>query len=404
MVVARFPTSCRRPTFHGHPSWPAPRSTIISKCGGKVLNAVFSPPYADESMTKTWRALFGLYVFSGFRHVKKLGRRRVRKSRVRSSLPQLTAECDVIYADSLEKSIAACAQLNAALGLADEDNDDAHGAKNVIADDGSSQPCAEPPKLVIGVDCEWKPNFKPGSSRPRVATLQVATKSLVVVFHLTTIGCICKPLKALLCRSDVMKAGVHVQGDATKLKEDYMDTESCIGCLLDIGVLARHERGDDTSMDKFSLTALCEQYLGKSLAKPPKIRCGDWERVPLSQDQLNYATNDAWASLCVARELIRIAPGAVGKTLARIRPPSKCYWEAWDLFYKKGMPMNEIAEICGIKEDTAKNYIREIIKRVPDAYDLDKLLPLCDSMRQHAMAAVGGGAAGEAAERRCLVK
>ena len=39
--------------------------------------------------------------------------------------------------------------------------------------------------------------------------------------------------------------------------------------------------------------------LNTKLRKDPKIRCSDWEKYPLTDEQLQYAALDAYVSICL---------------------------------------------------------------------------------------------------------
>lgn len=47
----------------------------------------------------------------------------------------------------------------------------------------------------------------------------------------------------------------------------------------------------------WSLADLTAEMMGLQLVKPQALRSGDWERRPLSVDQLEYAARDAYAGM-----------------------------------------------------------------------------------------------------------
>lgn len=47
----------------------------------------------------------------------------------------------------------------------------------------------------------------------------------------------------------------------------------------------------------WSLADLCAEVLELELRKPHDLRRGNWEKRPLSVDQLSYAATDAYAGL-----------------------------------------------------------------------------------------------------------
>merc|ERR1719330_1536505 len=60
-----------------------------------------------------------------------------------------------------------------------------------------------------------------------------------------------------------------------------------------------------------SLGTLCHDLLGRTLEKPPDVRCGNWETCPLSDEQLTYAATDAWAGLRCYAALRARAPQVI---------------------------------------------------------------------------------------------
>lgn len=294
-----------------------------------------------------------------------------RKSRtVKSVHPQLGYDGPLFYATTLEESVEACKALNTALGLPDQENDVSNGASS-----------AEASTRVLGFDCEWKVTFETGAERRPVATVQVAAPGVVAVFHLSSIGFVCKPLAALLCRADVLKVGVGAKEDAHKLEVDYMKGESQIKGLVELGLLAHHVLGAKQGTSQASLTSLSEKVLGKSLCKS-EDRISNWEAVPLSKDQLNYAAQDAWASLRVFQELILVGkPLALARTLRGIQPMNKSKLAVWHLFYEEGLHVQDIAVQRKLKYRTVQGYILDAVSKRNDydlEYDFEKLMMLAN--------------------------
>lgn len=54
---------------------------------------------------------------------------------------------------------------------------------------------------------------------------------------------------------------------------------------------------DSPKKGSWSLADLCREMMKLDLAKPRDLRISNWEKVPLSVQQLNYAATDAYAGL-----------------------------------------------------------------------------------------------------------
>ena len=149
--------------------------------------------------------------------------------------------------------------------------------------------------VVIGCDAEWIP-FK---ERRKVALLQLCVSlEKCYVFHLSQIGYIPQPLLDIIKHRWVVKVGVGIEYDLFKLYNDYLVPER-INSLshIDIGKYANDLGYKRINKPNWSLNNLCELFLLKKVNKQASLRLGNWEEFPLSNDQLEYAAIDAYASL-----------------------------------------------------------------------------------------------------------
>lgn len=53
-----------------------------------------------------------------------------------------------------------------------------------------------------------------------------------------------------------------------------------------------------------SLAGFCMQYLGVQMDKAQDVRCGDWNAECLTDEQIVYASYDAYASVLIYYEVI----------------------------------------------------------------------------------------------------
>lgn len=292
---------------------------------------------------------------------------------IATSLP---LRCNLLYVTESEQIAGACAELETSLQARGE----------------------LPPAL--GFDIEWKVVWGKGQRLRPAATLQLATRDLAVVFHLSCLQRVPDPVMQLLERQDVLKVGVGASGDARKLERDYFQLEavnasSCTRrarSALNLEDLERHTnlsqlffgRNASVVAKRQSLAHKCEDLLGWILLKPNYIRCGNWETVPLSSRQLSYAATDAWVSLLCFDELHARSPGALAQSwsedtgLKKSESPERVSNDrtttsqggaglsltaqtSYDLFFEDGLSVHDIARERGFKTTTIVGHLADSI-------------------------------------------
>ncbi|KAI4378068.1 hypothetical protein MLD38_015605 [Melastoma candidum] len=143
---------------------------------------------------------------------------------------------------------------------------------------------------VIGLDCEWKPNFVQGSKPNKVSIMQIAIPRRVFIFDLLKLAeeasdALDSCFTQILQCPHILKLGYNFQCDIKQLASSYRT----LGCfkhydmLLDIQVIFKEKNG--------GLSGLAQKVLGIGLNKTR--RNSNWENRPLTQNQLEYAAMDA---------------------------------------------------------------------------------------------------------------
>lgn len=199
----------------------------------------------------------------------------------------------------------------------------------------SDASCACP--LVIGFDLEWRPNFVKGYAQNPVALLQLATRSSAYLFQIihwarppsksaaihrlsgaardaalqsSAVSSLGPALSEILLDPRILKSGIGIKGDAQKLLTDY---GLRIDGMLDLSDYANERLDMQTTMAvpptvpfrNWSLAALVAETLGGAeLAKPKKVRMGNWE-LHLSSQQQEYAALDAYVCCAIFDQLHR---------------------------------------------------------------------------------------------------
>lgn len=143
---------------------------------------------------------------------------------------------------------------------------------------------------IIGVDCEWKPNFEKGSRPNKVSIIQIASDKKAFIFDLIKLyeddpKVLDSCFRRIMCSSNILKLGYNLQCDLHQLSQSYGELEcfQSYEMLLDIQKLFKGATG--------GLSGLSKKILGAGLNKTR--RNSNWEQRPLSQNQKEYAALDA---------------------------------------------------------------------------------------------------------------
>ncbi|RZC89012.1 hypothetical protein C5167_030705 [Papaver somniferum] len=156
---------------------------------------------------------------------------------------------------------------------------------------------------VIGVDCEWKPNYVKGSKPNKVSIMQIASEKTVFILDLIKLSkdepaLLDNCLKRILHSSSILKLGYNLQCDLKQLSQSYGELECFkhFEMLLDIQNVFKEPRGGLSGLAKSYGVSLSkkdveEKIMGASLNKTR--RNSNWEQRPLTQQQMEYAALDA---------------------------------------------------------------------------------------------------------------
>ena len=147
----------------------------------------------------------------------------------------------------------------------------------------------------LGFDTESKPTFLKNEASTGPHTLQLASLERAWVFQLHDPECRAV-VAELLSRDTLRKAGFGLDGDRTQIRARLgIEPQS----LLDLGTVFR-QRGYRQSVGVKTAVAI---VFGQRFAKSHKQGTSNWSARTLSDGQLRYAANDAWAALRVAQAL-----------------------------------------------------------------------------------------------------
>lgn len=144
---------------------------------------------------------------------------------------------------------------------------------------------------VWGFDTESRPTFRKGEVSDGPHVLQLATLEHAWVFQLADPGCRALAARALL-HPGVIKAGFGLANDRQQIRHKLgVEPQG----VLDLNTVFR-QRGWRKDMGVKAAVAV---LFGQRFIKSGKASTSNWSQPRLSESQLVYAANDAWAALRV---------------------------------------------------------------------------------------------------------
>ena len=165
---------------------------------------------------------------------------------------------------------------------------------------------------VLGFDTETRASFEPGVQHP-LSLVQLATSDTCYLFQQAVLGERLAELKPLLENEQILKVGIGLRGDGQALKRDW---DIQVSPRLDLN-WAMAQLGAGKEMGTRQLVAA---LLHKRIDKPKKMTLSNWQQVPLSQAQVQYAALDALAANLCFWQLIDKLQGFYGKTTVANKP------------------------------------------------------------------------------------
>ncbi|KAL5700803.1 DNA helicase [Ranunculus cassubicifolius] len=158
--------------------------------------------------------------------------------------------------------------------------------------------------LIIGIDCEWKPQFTKGASINKVAVLQLCVDENCILLQLLHMDHIPTMLKEFLNNPRVTLVGVGLKADLTRLRKSHEIECSC--AVEDISVLAVKTPGLGFEGRPYpSLRNLALGILGTTKEDSKRVTFSNWEARVLSEGQIMYACLDAALSYQIGYKLLK---------------------------------------------------------------------------------------------------
>ncbi|KAJ9556153.1 hypothetical protein OSB04_010767 [Centaurea solstitialis] len=179
---------------------------------------------------------------------------------------------------------------------------------------------ANTPKVVVGLDVEWRPHPISSMSN-KSATLQLCINTKCLILQLFYMDEIPQSLKNFLLNPKFIFVGVEVDragpGDflhrASKISGPALEVDGDISKLHNEYGLACDKRADIRAMvvkkwplryyRKPGLKALANDVVGLYMSKPMHVCKSNWDAMELNEEQVEYACIDAYASYKIAYKL-----------------------------------------------------------------------------------------------------
>jgi hypothetical protein len=154
-------------------------------------------------------------------------------------------------------------------------------------------------KPTLGLDCEWKPY-----GHSKIATLQVATPTSAMIAFMHKFREFPPELRDMLLSNEINKVGLEVEGDLKRLRTEY---GLQYGVFVDVGRAVK--RIFDAKVN--GLARVGKYILNVDLPKPRHVTMSNWERYPLTMEQIRYAAHDALIGACIFDQMKTMAPIAM---------------------------------------------------------------------------------------------
>jgi len=157
---------------------------------------------------------------------------------------------------------------------------------------------------TLGFDVE---SNQPQNPNPGPVAIQFATPDACLVVHLLRQSGhpsrACLPiLESILMDDRIIKAGVGIDKDLMELRRKWGLVEAKSRFELGgIGV-------DGFDGKPVGLKRLSKSILSVDLPKNNVLACSNWNRMPLTRQQISYSARDAWSSAAIVKELAARAP------------------------------------------------------------------------------------------------
>ncbi|MDO8450066.1 MAG: 3'-5' exonuclease [Rhodoferax sp.] len=148
---------------------------------------------------------------------------------------------------------------------------------------------------VLGFDTESKPTFAKAEVSEGPHVVQFSTLHMAYVFQLHDAGC-CEVVSTLLVSERITKVGFGLAGDHVQIMRTLGVRPKNV---LDLNVVFR-EKG---YVKELGVRGAVAVMFNRRFLKSRKATTSNWANRQLSESQIVYSANDAWAAIKVFHAL-----------------------------------------------------------------------------------------------------
>ncbi|KAI0537792.1 ribonuclease H-like protein [Xylaria digitata] len=163
---------------------------------------------------------------------------------------------------------------------------------------------------ILGFDLEWMVDAtrRDGPKR-NVSLIQLASPSRIGLFHVALFAdsddMVGPSFRSLMENPDVIKVGVSIKGDTTRLRT-FLDVDSRglmeLSHLYRLVTYSRNGQYHNINRKLVPLATQVQDFLHLPMFKGADVRSGNWSR-PLDVNQVAYSASDAYAGLQLYKTL-----------------------------------------------------------------------------------------------------
>lgn len=144
---------------------------------------------------------------------------------------------------------------------------------------------------VLGFDTEKRPSFEKGVKN-QVALVQLAAPGKVFLIRLKLTG-LTADLKDIFSDDRILKVGIGTADDIASLQESSY--------FKPAGFVDLNKTTELLGIENVGVRNLAALILGLRISKTQQVT--NWERIKLTDSQVNYAAMDAWVCLEIHNKL-----------------------------------------------------------------------------------------------------